>query len=93
MIRSFLKFTTILSLLITSSISVAQVALEEMVVTSQKREQNLLDVPSALQAFSGDMLEDAGLRDTDDLINMVPDMLMSGAVSYTHLTLPTTPYV
>ncbi len=78
MIKSFLKFTTILSLLITSSISVAQVALEEMVVTSQKREQNLLDVPSALQAFSGDMLEDAGLRDTDDLINMVPDMLMSG---------------
>ena len=49
-----------------------------MVVTSQKREQNLLDVPSALQAFSGDMLEDAGLRDTNDLINMVPDMLMSG---------------
>ena len=78
MIKSFLKLTTILSLLITSSISVAQVALEEMVVTSQKREQNLLDVPSALQAFSGDMLEDAGLRDTNDLINMVPDMLMSG---------------
>ena len=45
MIKSFLKFTAILSLLITSSISIAQVALEEMVVTSQKREQNLLDVP------------------------------------------------
>ena len=56
MIKSFLKFTAILSLLITSTISFAQVALEEMVVTSQKREQNLLDVPSALQAFSGDML-------------------------------------
>ena len=78
MFKSFIKFTAILLLLITSSISIAQVALEEMVVTSQKREQNLLDVPSALQAFSGDMLEDAGLRDTDDLINMVPDMLMSG---------------
>ena len=49
-----------------------------MVVTSQKREQNLLDVPSALQAFSGDMLEDAGVRDTNDLTRMVPDMLMSG---------------
>ena len=36
MVKSFLKFTTILSLLITSSISIAQVALEEMVVTSQK---------------------------------------------------------
>ena len=78
MIKSFFKFTAILSLLFTSTASLAQVALEEMVVTSQKREQNLLDVPSALQAFSGDMLEDAGLRDTNDLINMVPDMLMSG---------------
>ena len=67
-----------LSLFITSTVSLAQVALEEMVVTSQKREQNLLDVPSALQAFSGDMLEDAGLRDTNDLTRMVPDMLMSG---------------
>ena len=78
MIKSFFKFSAILSLFVTSTVSLAQVALEEMVVTSQKREQNLLDVPSALQAFSGDMLEDAGLRDTDDLINMVPDMLMSG---------------
>ena len=32
----------------------------------------------ALQAFSGDMLEDAGVRDTNDLTNMIPDMMMSG---------------
>ena len=48
MIKSFLKYTITLSLFLTSTISLAQVALEEMVVTSQKREQNLLDVPSAL---------------------------------------------
>ena len=58
MIKSFFKYAMSLSLFLTSTISLAQVALEEMVVTSQKREQNLLDVPSALQAFSGDMLED-----------------------------------
>ena len=78
MIKSFFKFTAVLSLLLTSTASLAQVALEEMVVTSQKREQNLLDVPSALQAFSGDMLEDAGVRDTNDLTRLVPDMMMSG---------------
>ena len=78
MIKSFLKYSITLSLFLTSTISLAQVALEEMVVTSQKREQNLLDVPSALQAFSGDMLDGAGVRDTDDLVNMIPDMLMSG---------------
>ncbi len=78
MTKSFLKFTAVLALFLTSVVSQAQVALEEMVVTSQKREQNLLDVPSALQAFSGDMLEGAGLRDTDDLTAMIPDMMMSG---------------
>ena len=76
--KSFLKYTVAFSLFITSTFSIAQIALEEMVVTSQKREQNLLDVPSALQAFSGDMLEGAGVRDTDDLVSMIPDMLMSG---------------
>ncbi len=78
MFKSLFKYAMALSLFITSTISLAQIALEEMVVTSQKREQNLLDVPSALQAFSGDMLEGAGVRDTDDLITMIPDMLMSG---------------
>ena len=78
MIKSLFKYTVALSLFITSTVSLAQVALEEMVVTSQKREQNLLDVPSALQAFSGDMLEDAGVRDTNDLTGLVPDMMMSG---------------
>ena len=78
MTKSFFKFSAILSLSITSTLSFTQVALEEMVVTSQKREQNLLDVPSALQAFSGDMLEGAGVRDTNDLTSLIPDMMMSG---------------
>ena len=78
MFKNFLKYTVTLSLFVTSTVSFAQAALEEMVVTSQKREQNLLDVPSALQAFSGDMLEGAGVRDTNDLTNLVPDMMMSG---------------
>ena len=78
MYKSFTKLIVTFSLFFTSTFSLAQIALEEMVVTSQKREQNLLDVPSALQAFSGSMLEGAGVRDTDDLVTMIPDMLMSG---------------
>ncbi len=62
MFKSLFKYAMALSLFITSTISLAQIALEEMVVTSQKREQNLLDVPSALQAFSGDMLEELELE-------------------------------
>ena len=62
MFKPFIKLIVTISLFFTSTFSLAQIALEEMVVTSQKREQNLLDVPSALQAFSGSMLEGAGVR-------------------------------
>ena len=78
MFKNLIKYSFSLLLIVTSSISIAQAALEEMIVTSQKRPQNLLDVPSALQAFSGEMLEAAGVRDTDDLATMIPDMMMSG---------------
>ena len=78
MYKSIIKLIVTFSLFLSSAFSLAQIALEEMVVTSQKREQNILDVPSALQAFSGEMLEDVGLRDTNDLMNLVPDMMISG---------------
>ena len=66
MIKSFLKYGDFIAFLNLYCFFCSS-CFEEMVVTSQKREQNLLDVPSALQAFSGDMLEDAGVRDTNDL--------------------------
>ena len=78
MYKSIIKLIVTFSLFLSSAFSLAQIALEEMVVTSQKREQNILDVPSALQAFSGEMLEDVGFRDTNDLMNLVPDMMISG---------------
>ena len=37
-------------------------ALEEVVVTAQKREQNLIDVPIAVTALKGDYLEQRGIR-------------------------------
>ncbi len=61
-----MKRTTISSaiasaLILNSSISVAQssdFALEEVVVTAQKREQSLQDIPSAVSAISADEVED-----------------------------------
>ena len=44
MFKNFLKYIVTLSLFITSTVSLAQVAIEEMVVTSQKREQELESV-------------------------------------------------
>lgn len=41
--------------------------LEEVVVTAQKREQNLQDVPISISAFSGDALKEMGAESISDL--------------------------
>jgi len=48
--------------------------LEEVIVTAQKREQNLQDVPISVAAFSGDMLEKLGMQDPTDVAKQVPNV-------------------
>jgi iron complex outermembrane receptor protein len=56
--------------------------LEEIVVTAQKRAQNLQDVPIQVTAFSEQKIEDAGIRTTQDFVNMVPNMSLDDSYSY-----------
>ena len=51
-----------------------QAALEEVIVTAQKREQNMMDVPVALTAVSPRDLEVFGIRDTADLTRISPSL-------------------
>ncbi|HKX98885.1 MAG TPA: hypothetical protein VJL86_04165, partial [Steroidobacteraceae bacterium] len=39
------------------------VGLEEVVITAQKRQQSLQDVPLSVSAFSGDMLKEGRMAD------------------------------
>lgn len=48
--------------------------LEEIVVTAQRREQSLQDVPIAISAVSGETLRDAGAIGIDGLANLVPSL-------------------
>ena len=43
--------------------SAQTLALEEIVVTAQKRTQSLQDVPVAMTAITGDMLDDLAIDD------------------------------
>ncbi|WP_293681989.1 TonB-dependent receptor, partial [uncultured Phenylobacterium sp.] len=45
---------------------------QELVVTAQKREENIRDVGMSIQAESGDRLNKLGIRDTNDLQKIVP---------------------
>ena len=49
-------------------------ALEEIVVTAQKREENLSDVPLSVQAFSADALDARGVKSTMDLMKVTPGL-------------------
>ena len=46
--------------------------LEEVVVTAQKREQSLQDIPISVDAYSGQQLTSRGVSDLDDLSNVSP---------------------
>ena len=59
-------------LLITST-AWAQV-LEEIVVTAQKRSEDLQDTPVAVTAFTGEQLQQAGVYDSIALSNVVPNV-------------------
>jgi iron complex outermembrane receptor protein len=51
--------------------------IEEIVVTAQKREEKLQDVPIAISAFSGEQLEDRNIRNVYDLSAQAPNVLIS----------------
>ncbi|RZO85700.1 MAG: TonB-dependent receptor [Oceanococcus sp.] len=47
--------------------------LEEIIVTAQKREQSLTDVPISVSALSGEKLRDAGIENLSDLSEYAPN--------------------
>jgi len=59
------------ALLLTGLSAGAQV-LEEIVVTAQKREQNLMDVGIAITALTGEQVRELGMRDTTWIPDMAP---------------------
>ena len=57
-------------------------ALEEIVVTAQRREERLRDVPISVTALSGDDLEKAGVENVHGLQNVTPGLQMERIGTY-----------
>lgn len=56
--------------------------LDEIVVTAQKREQNLQDVPIAISAISADKIEQLQIRDARDISGLAPNVtIVAGTTS------------
>jgi len=56
----------------------AQNVLEEVVVSAQKREQNIQDVGISMQAFTGDQLKALGVQESYDVAAFTPGVHISG---------------
>jgi iron complex outermembrane receptor protein len=52
--------------------------LEDIVVTAQKREENLQDVGIAITAFTGDQMRELGVRESFDVAAFTPGVHISG---------------
>src|SRR5687768_16465122 len=61
-------------------------AIETIVITAQKREQSLQDVPIVVTAVSEQLLQDTGVRDIKDLMILTPGLLVSSTANESFTT-------
>ena len=64
----------------------SQPLLEEVIVTAQKREQSLQDVPVAVTAFTGERLVESGIRDFFEVSNIDPALIVGKSQTSTTAT-------
>src|SRR6478672_9640656 len=60
--------------------------IDDLIVTAQKREQNLQDVPIVVTTLSAETLQDAGVRDIKDLQILTPGMTVTSTSSESSTT-------
>ncbi|GAB2520632.1 TonB-dependent receptor [Microbulbifer agarilyticus] len=77
--RSFTLSTLSAAIAVTTALSSTAYAaeIEEVVVTAQKRAENLQDVPIAISAFTGDSMKAMGVKNLTDLGKFTPGVEMN----------------
>ncbi len=84
-ITSSFKYRTVLGTVIATvlgvspNLSQAQ-ALEEIVVTAQRREQSLQEVPISIETFSGAQIQEQGFRNMEDISTFSPGVFVQSGV-------------
>lgn len=70
------------SVLCGSIVAAQEAPIEEVVVTAQKREQNLQDVPLSITAFSATELKEYGFNNLRDIASQTPNVHLTGFFQY-----------
>ena len=66
--------TAVAALLVVDAGQSVRAQLDEIVVTSQRREQSILDVPISVSAFDANMIEKSGISEAKDYLAMTPNV-------------------
>lgn len=83
--HSYLAAASILALVLAAPIATAQEdagdeselkRFSTVLVTAQRREQNLIEVPISVSAFDGDLLEDLGVTDLTEVAKISPNVTL-----------------
>jgi len=80
-IAGLLVFGAVLSGNAWAAESPGQPALTEIIVTAQKRQENIQDVPVSVMAVSGQELQDAGVKDIKNLQVLTPGVTVTSTTS------------
>ena len=56
--------------------------IDDIVVTAQRRNEKLQDVPIQVAAFSADKIADAGITSTQDFVSLVPNVSLDESFTY-----------
>lgn len=72
--RSRLAVAVSAATMLTLPVVEAQQSLEEIIVTAQRREQSVLDVPYNISVLSGEAIRNVGAANVDDVLRMIPGL-------------------
>lgn len=61
--------------------SAQQMAIEEIIVTTRKREENLMEIPVSIISISADQIDNFGLNSLEDIAKIVPGLTFDRSVS------------
>ena len=78
---TFLSFSSYADENAINSDESAKQEVEEILVTANRTEQSISDVAQAVQALSGDDLQDLQITDFEQMINLIPGAVQNSTIS------------
>ena len=76
-VRLLLSGAALCALSVPAMAQQSDLGIQEVVVTAQRRSENLQDVPIAIQAMSGDTLQQLNIENFEDMTKQLPNVTVS----------------